>query len=116
MTLSTNELYYNAYHSAALMKQCGLFATILSWVVGFLAVPVPSGAGIRETVLYAAAGVPRTIAITTAVGARIIFVLVDVLGAAICAPLVKRSGLPIVSDDTLDPDPGGSVPGPAQAP
>ena len=57
-----------------------VFATILSWVVGFLAVPVPSGAGIRETVLYAASGVPKPIAITTAVGARLIFVIVDVAG------------------------------------
>lgn len=67
-----------------------VFATILSWVVGFLAVPVPSGAGIRETVLYAASGAPEDIAIATAVAARIIFVLVDVLGAALCAPLVRR--------------------------
>ena len=75
-----------------------MFATILSWVVGFLAVPVPSGAGIRETVLYASAGVPKPIAITTAVGARIIFVIVDVAGAAICAPFVRRSQGAIVAD------------------
>jgi uncharacterized membrane protein YbhN (UPF0104 family) len=66
-----------------------MFATILSWVVGFLAVPVPSGAGIRETVLFAASGAPEDIAIATAVAARIIFVVVDVGGAAICAPLVR---------------------------
>ena len=87
-----------------------MFATILSWVVGFLAVPVPSGAGIRETVLYAAAGVPKTIAITTAVAARIIFVIVDVVGAAICAPLVRR-GRGSAEDDTevevgAGPNPG----------
>lgn len=67
-----------------------MFATILSWVVGFLAVPVPSGAGIRETVLYAASGTSKDVAIATAVAARIIFVVVDVAGAAICAPLVRR--------------------------
>ena len=67
-----------------------MFATMLAWVVGFLAVPVPTGAGIRETVLYAASGAPKTIAITTAVAARIIFVIVDVLGAVISAPLVRR--------------------------
>ena len=76
-----------------------MFATILSWVVGFLAVPVPSGAGIRETVLFAAAGVPKPIAITTAVGARIIFVIVDVAGAAICAPFVRRAQGPITADE-----------------
>lgn len=77
-----------------------MFATILSWVVGFLAVPVPSGAGIRETVLYAAAGVPKPIAITTAVGARIIFVFVDVAGAALCAPFVRVRG---AAPDPVEP-------------
>jgi uncharacterized membrane protein YbhN (UPF0104 family) len=76
-----------------------MFASILSWVVGFLAVPVPSGAGIRETVLYAAAGVPKSVAITTAVGARIIFVIVDVAGAAISVPFARR-GLPTPTDRT----------------
>lgn len=71
-----------------------MFATILSWIVGFLAVPVPSGAGIRETVLYAASGAPKSVAITTAVGARMIFVLVDVVGAALCAPLVRKKKPP----------------------
>ena len=37
-----------------------MFATILSWVVGFLAVPVPSGAGIREAVLYATSGLTKS--------------------------------------------------------
>ena len=87
-----------------------VFATILSWTVGFLAVPVPSGAGIRETVLYAAAGVPKPIAITTAIGARIIFVIVDVAGAAICAPFVRRSQGPITADDLA---PAAAVPAPA---
>ena len=79
-----------------------MFATILSWVVGFLAVPVPSGAGIRETVLFAASGVEKPIAITTAVGARIIFVLVDVAGAALCAPFVRRTQGAISAKDTVD--------------
>ena len=81
-----------------------VFATILSWVVGFLAVPVPSGAGIRETVLYASAGVPKSIAITTAIGARLIFVIVDVGGAAICAPFVRRQ--PVVAMDDEEPAEG----------
>ncbi len=81
-----------------------VFATILSWVVGFLAVPVPSGAGIREVVLAATAGVEKPIAITTAVGARIVFVMVDVAGAAICAPFVRRGQGPIVADGSAADD------------
>jgi uncharacterized membrane protein YbhN (UPF0104 family) len=67
-----------------------MFATVLSWTVGFLAIPVPSGAGIRETVLFAASGLDRSQAVFTAVTARLAFVIVDVAGAAICAPLVRR--------------------------
>ncbi|MGI8755731.1 MAG: lysylphosphatidylglycerol synthase transmembrane domain-containing protein [Acidimicrobiales bacterium] len=67
-----------------------MFATVLSWTVGFLAVPVPSGAGIREAVLYAASGLSRSRSVFTAVTARLAFVLVDVAGAAICAPIVRR--------------------------
>lgn len=91
-----------------------MFATILSWVVGFLAVPVPSGAGIRETVLYAASGVEKPIAITTAVGARVIFVIVDVAGAAICAPFVRRTQGAIVADDAEVADGPASEVDPAE--
>ena len=79
-----------------------MFATILSWVVGFLAVPVPSGAGIRETVLYASSGLPKSVALTTAVLARFAFVLVDVIGAAICAPFVRHQPVVLVEDDDLE--------------
>jgi uncharacterized membrane protein YbhN (UPF0104 family) len=85
-----------------------MFATILSWVVGFLAVPVPSGAGIRETVLFAASGVDKPIAITTAVGARLIFVIVDVAGAALCAPFVRRAQGAIVAEPDAAPGDGPS--------
>ncbi|MEO6628254.1 MAG: lysylphosphatidylglycerol synthase transmembrane domain-containing protein [Aquihabitans sp.] len=67
-----------------------MFASVLSWIVGFLAVPVPSGAGIRETVLYAASDLSKSVAVTTAVAARLLFVAVDLLGAGIGAPLVGR--------------------------
>lgn len=69
-----------------------MFASVLSWIVGFLAVPVPSGAGIRETVLYAASDLSKSVAVTTAVAARLLFVVVDLVGAAISAPLVGRRG------------------------
>lgn len=67
-----------------------MFASVLSWIAGFLAVPVPTGAGIRETVLYAASGLSKSVAVTTAVAARLLFVVVDLVGAAIGAPLAGR--------------------------
>jgi uncharacterized membrane protein YbhN (UPF0104 family) len=93
-----------------------MFATILSWVVGFLAVPVPSGAGIRETVLFAASGLPQSTAITTAVGARILFVVVDVVGALACLPFVRHQPVVLAPDDDLEPMPDdGAALGPEPA-
>lgn len=70
-----------------------VFASVLSWVVGFAIVLVPSGAGVREAVLLAAAGTTPGVAATTAVAARILFVVVDVIGALVSAPLLRRMGI-----------------------
>ncbi|MCU1497546.1 MAG: hypothetical protein JWM47_1499 [Acidimicrobiales bacterium] len=67
-----------------------MFATVLSWTAGFLAVPVPAGAGIREAVLAASSGLDGGVAAATAIVARILFILVDVGGAAISAPFAGR--------------------------
>jgi glycosyltransferase 2 family protein len=68
-----------------------VFATTLSWVVGFLIIPVPGGVGVRETVFVAAAtSLPSGLAAATAVTARLVFIAVDVSGAAVTAALVRR--------------------------
>jgi uncharacterized membrane protein YbhN (UPF0104 family) len=68
-----------------------LFATTLSWVVGFLIIPVPGGVGVREAVFVAAAtSLPSGLAAATAVTARLVFIAVDVSGAAVTAALVRR--------------------------
>lgn len=97
-----------------------MFATILSWIAGFLAVPVPAGAGIREAVLLASSGLGGSVAVTTALVARVLFIVVDAGGAAIGAPFAtrRRGGVAVgplrpgehPDDDELDP---GSAPGEA---
>jgi uncharacterized membrane protein YbhN (UPF0104 family) len=72
-----------------------VFAAVLSWAAGFLAVPVPAGAGIREAVLTATSGLDGGVAAATAIVARILFVLVDVVGAAISAPAAGRTRRPV---------------------
>jgi len=66
------------------------FAAVLSWIAGFLAVPVPAGAGVRETVFIAASGLSPELGATVAVATRVLFIVVDGGGAAIAAPLVRR--------------------------
>ena len=60
------------------------FATSLAWFVGFVAIGVPGGIGVREAVFVGAAtslagaGVAAAVAVT----ARVVFILVDLGGAA----------------------------------
>src|SRR5262245_33092304 len=61
-------------------------AVTLSWVAGLAAVPVPAGAGIREATFVALAGLSVGVAATVAVAGRLLFVVVDVLGALLTAP------------------------------
>ena len=78
-------------------------AAVLSWVVGFVLVPVPGGVGVREAAFVAAAGsLDPGIAAATAVAARALFIVVDVLGAGL-GTLALRGGevdQPEWTDDT----------------
>jgi len=58
-------------------------AAVVSWIAGFLAVPVPGGIGVREAVFTAAAGLDPGIGAATALVARVAFMAVDAIGAAI---------------------------------
>lgn len=72
-------------------------AAVLSWVVGFVLVPVPGGVGVREAAFVAAAGsLEPGIAAATAVAARVLFVAVDALGAAL-GSVALRHGQPAVT-------------------
>jgi uncharacterized membrane protein YbhN (UPF0104 family) len=64
---------------------------ILSWVVGFVLVPVPGGVGVREATFTAlVTGMPSAVAATVAIVARVTFMLVDAGGAALMAANLRR--------------------------
>lgn len=66
-------------------------AAAASWLVGFVAVPVPGGVGVREAVFITAAGsMPGGVAEATAIVARLVFVAVDAAGAVLLAPRARR--------------------------
>jgi len=75
-----------------------LFATTLSWVVGFLAVGVPGGIGVREAVFVASATSLSSagVAAAVAVASRVAFILVDVTGAGVTT-LAAGGGLSLHS-------------------
>lgn len=63
-----------------------VFAAVVSWLAGFLAVPVPGGIGVREAVFVALAGdLAPGVAESTAVAARLVFVAVDAVSAVLSA-------------------------------
>ncbi|MSO86024.1 MAG: flippase-like domain-containing protein [Acidimicrobiia bacterium] len=69
-------------------------AAVLSWVVGFVLVPVPGGLGVREAVFVAAAGsLDPGVAAAVALAARLVFVLVDAVGAVIGSLALRRSAV-----------------------
>jgi uncharacterized membrane protein YbhN (UPF0104 family) len=57
-------------------------AAVVSWIIGFIT-PSPGGLGVREAVFIAIAGVAAGPAAAAAIVARVLFVLVDVLGAGV---------------------------------
>ena len=78
-------------------------ATTLSWTAGFVAVPVPAGAGVREAVFVASSGLPVGIGATVAIGSRLCFLLVDVAGAAVTAPWHRGAGRPPEPAEPAEP-------------
>jgi glycosyltransferase 2 family protein len=69
-----------------------LFATTLAWVLGFLAVGVPGGIGVREAVFVAAATSLSSlgVAAAAAVVARALFILTDVVAAGASSLIESR--------------------------
>jgi uncharacterized membrane protein YbhN (UPF0104 family) len=93
-------------------------AAMLSWVVGFVLVPVPGGVGVREAAFVALVGgaVPSGVRATIAVVARLAFMLVDALGAVIGGAVVRRwdaASPPTLVTSEPDASPGGPGPEPA---
>lgn len=69
-----------------------ILAAVAAWTVGFLAVPVPAGAGVRELVFVALCGLPAAPGAAVALLARASLLLVDAaLGAAGLAIAARRT-------------------------
>ena len=67
-------------------------AAVLSWIVGFVLVPVPGGVGVREVAFVATAtslgpGVGAAVALV----ARVLFVVVDSIGLALASAWLARA-------------------------
>lgn len=66
------------------------FAAVVAWIVGFLAVPVPAGAGIRELLFVVACGLDAGPATAVAAIARVFLIIVDAVGGVVGLATLRR--------------------------
>ncbi len=66
------------------------FAAVVAWIVGFLAVPVPAGAGIRELLFVVACGLNTGPATAVAAIARVFLIVVDAVGGVVGLATLRR--------------------------
>ncbi|MFM8825875.1 MAG: lysylphosphatidylglycerol synthase domain-containing protein [Actinomycetota bacterium] len=71
-----------------------LFVASASWLAGFLVPGVPGGIGVRESVFTALAGpmVGTPVAVSLALVSRVVFVCVDLAGAAVSTAVAGSAG------------------------
>ncbi len=79
-------------------------AYAIAWTVGFIAIPIPSGVGIREAVLATILhGIfPASVIIAASVYYRLVSVATEGVMAAIASHRVRPSRLAAVTDDVSD--------------
>jgi uncharacterized membrane protein YbhN (UPF0104 family) len=93
-----------------------VFASTLSWIVGFVVIGVPGGLGVRESVFVGLMTGPigATLALSIAVTSRLVTIVVDLTGAIAAATLNRfsrsgmstsiRSPIDVATDEAGDPD------------
>lgn len=69
------------------------FAAVAAWILGFLAIPVPAGAGLRELIFLAVSGLDNGPALAVAAIARVLFILVDGLGGTLGLLSMRHTGV-----------------------
>lgn len=67
------------------------FFTASSWLIGFIAIGVPGGIGVRESVFTALAtpAIGAPLAVSIALASRFVFILADVVGALVSNAVVR---------------------------
>ncbi|MDQ6657063.1 MAG: flippase-like domain-containing protein [Actinomycetota bacterium] len=66
-------------------------AAVVAWIIGFLALPVPAGAGIREVLFVLASGLVSGPAAGVAAIARVFFIVVDGIGGILGLAAQRRA-------------------------
>jgi uncharacterized membrane protein YbhN (UPF0104 family) len=90
----------------------------IAWTVGFIAVPIPSGLGVREAVLAAIlrGTFPASVVIAASVYYRLVSVATEGVMAAVASHRVRPSRLAAQSDDLSDDGAGADADPPHLSP
>ena len=84
------------------------FAAIAAWILGFLAGPIPAGAGVRELIFVALSGMDSAPGVAVAAIARLLLIIVDALGGVLGLWFSRRLLRPPSSTRSVhDPDRAG---------
>ncbi len=86
------------------------FAAVAAWIIGFLAIPVPAGAGLRELVFLAISGLDGGPAVAVAAIARLLFIAVDAGGGLLGLWAVRRAGGAVTARAAADGAPADGAP------
>lgn len=68
------------------------FAAIAAWLIGFLAVPVPAGAGVRELLFVLSSGLDQGAAVAVAALARVMLIFSDGVAGVISLGAIGAAG------------------------
>ncbi len=79
------------------------FAAVAAWIIGFLAIPVPAGAGLRELVFLAISGLDTGPAVAVAAISRLLFIVVDAGGGLAGLWSARRAGLAVAGPPSTEP-------------
>ena len=74
------------------------FAAVSAWIVGFLIVPVPAGAGVRELMFLLASGLAGGPAVAVAAVSRLTFILIDAIAGVTSLLIIKARPTPAPAD------------------
>ena len=86
------------------------FAAVAAWIIGFLAVPVPAGAGLRELVFIGLSGLDVGPGAAVAAGARLLLILVDAVGGIAGLGRVRRVAAQRDADEAAEREPDPAAP------
>ncbi len=79
------------------------FAAVSAWIVGFLILPVPAGAGVRELMFLLVSGLAGGPAVAVAAVSRLIYILIDAIAGVTSLVILRATRTTAPADRSVSP-------------